>query len=203
MAQMLLVNPRKRRRKAAKKVRRVKARRRRTRAAPVARRRRRRNPIARRVHRARRRRRNPIGLNLNSVKNQVMDAAYGAGGAVVLDVALGYLPVPDSMKSGVAAPIFKGAAAIALGMVASKVVSSSIAAKMTNGALTVMLHGILRETVGKALPNVQMGGWGDYGFETDSLGYYGSGENPALDEYMPDLSSGVGEYLGDYDNVIY
>jgi len=202
MAHMLLVNPRKRRKtrgrkKASKRVRRSRAR------APTRRRRsrkvvsrRRRNPI--RMHR-RRRRRNPLGLNFNSIKSQVMDSAIGAGGAVVLDIALGYLPVPASLKTGTAAPLVKGAAAIVMGMLASKVVGSGVAHKMAGGALTVMLHGIIKRTAGTMLPSVQMGAWDD-----DGLSYYGSGENPAqIGEFLSDSNYGdndgdpMGEYLAD------
>lgn len=208
MANMLLVNPRKRRakKKTVTRKRRVKATRRRRRAAPAAtvRRRARRNPIARVARRARRRR-NPIGLNLNSVKNQVMDSAVGAAGAVVLDIAYAYLPIPATLKVGAVAPIAKAAAAIALGMVASKVVSSSVAGKMTNGALTVMLHGILRETAGKMLPAVQMGEWDS--FADGSLSYAGSGYNPeGVGEYLSAYGDGdgMGEYLsGDYDTASF
>lgn len=198
MAQMLLVNPRKRRkRRASSKARKVRVRRRR-RAAPVAVRRRKRNPSARRHRRVRARRhyrRNPIGLNLRGVQGQVMDAAVGAGGALALDIALGYLPIPENLRTGAAAPLIKGIVAIALGMVASKVIKSSTATKMTQGALTVMLHGIFRETAGRYMPTVQMGDWND-GFGIESLGYYGSGENPGVSGYLTDISapSGLSEY---------
>lgn len=203
MSQMLLVNPRKRR--ATKKRRTVRSKRkvtsrRKRRAAPVARRRRTRS-VARVV---RRRKRNPIGgVSFRGVQNQVMDAGVGAAGAIALDIALGYLPIPANFKTGMTAPLIKGAVAIGLGMALSKVVKSSTAQKMTAGALTVMLHDVMRTAVVQYAPAVKLGGFDD-GYFDDSLnlnGYYGSGYNPdAMGEYLPDISSSsMGEYLNAYD----
>jgi len=202
MANMLLVNPRKRRAK-----RRVKARTKRRASAPRKRRsarsvtsRRARNPIryARKTRRARRR--NPINLNLRSIQSQVMDAATGAAGAVALSVALGYLPIPAQFKTGTFAPVTKGAVAIGLGMLLANVVKGSTAARMTQGALTVILADVMRGLVSQFAPNITLAGdsvdyyqddaMNAYG---DGMGYTGSGFDPggAMGDYLPDISNGA------------
>lgn len=194
MANMLLVNPRKRRtkRRAKASKRRATTTRRRRRSARRVSSTRARNPI-RRIRRTRRaRRRNPINLNMRSIQGQVMDAATGAAGAVALSVALGYLPIPAQFKTGALAPVTKGAVAIGLGMLLANVVKGSTAARMTQGALTVILADVMRGLVSQFAPNVTLAG--DYGSGQD-LGYYGSGWNPAqpasaMGDYLPDISAG-------------
>lgn len=119
---------------------------------------------------------------------QVTGAIPGAVGALGLDVALGFLPIPVTWKAGIPGYLTKIVGAVALGMAAGYVVNSATAAKMTTGALTVMFHGILRELVATNLPQVPLGmylrqpGVG-------GLGYAGSGYNPGMGMYLPDISS--------------
>lgn len=188
MSQMLLVNPR-RRRRASKKRRNPSKRRRRS---PVARRkvtrRRRRNPIARRRVR-RSRRRNPI-VSARSVQGQLKTAATGAVGALALDVALAYLPLPAAISGGIIGKVAKAAGAIALGIVANKVgVSAANANRMAEGALTVQLHGIGKELLAQFAPGVALSAY----VNESGLGYTGSGWNPNFDVDNPDTMAG---YIG-------
>ena len=192
MNEILLVNPRKRR---ASKKRRSPAQKAATRKL-VARNRRRKNPAApgsrRKVTRrkarravasapARRRRykRNPT-VSRRNITGLVQTAAAGAGGAIALDVALAYLPLPAMLKSGIVGKVTKAAGAIALGVVAQKtgLVKSTTARDMTVGALTVQLAGIGRELLGQFAPGVALSAYlnEDYAGE---LGYAGSGWNPS------------------------
>lgn len=205
--EMLLVNPRKRRKKAKGRKRRAVSRRRRRSSggrrraaagyivgnAPI--RRRKLNPRRRRGKRRRsrsRRRRNPISLRgfaPTNLMGQVTGALPGAVGALGLDVALGFLPIPVNWKAGIPGYITKIVGAVGLGMLASNVVSGATAAKMTTGALTVMFHGILRELLATNFPQVPLGMYLQPGFA--GLGYAGSGYNPmqGLGLYLPDISS--------------
>ena len=222
MPQILLINPRSRkkpaRRKKVAKKRRTAAQRAATRklvalnrsrkrggskrrrrnpvAANPAKRRRRRKTTARRV--SRRRRRNPIaGVSMRSVKSQVMEAGTGALGALGLDIANGYLPIPANLKGGIVGTGVKALLAIGIGVLAAKtkLVGASTAGKMANGALTVVLHDELKKQVQNFAPGIQMGEYLDY----DALSAYsGSGYNPgyiddpdALGTYLPDLSVGM------------
>ena len=205
--EMLLVNPRKRRKKAKGQKRRSSRRRRRSSGgkrraaagyvvgnAPI--RRRKLNPRRRRRRgRSRRRsfrRRNPIsirGFMPGNLMGQVTGALPGAIGALGLDVALGFLPIPVNFKTGIPGYLTKIVGAVALGMAAGYVVNSATAAKMTTGALTVMFHGILRELVATNMPSVPLGMYLRPGMS--GLGYAGSGFNPmnGMGLYLPDISA--------------
>jgi len=214
MAQILLVNPRKRktarRKKPVAKKRRtaaqkaatrkmiaanrrrknpVRAKRRTTRKKPARRRASARRAPVRRRRRATGRGRNPA-LNMRSIQNQLMEAGTGAVGAIGLDVIQGYLPIPANLKGGIVGTGVKALLAIGMGVVASKVkiVKASTAAKMANGALTVVLHDELRKQVGNFAPGLQLGEYmGD-----DGLGYYGSGYPAGV---MNESYGGMGSYL--------
>lgn len=206
--EMLLVNPRRRRKGRAKSRRRSHKRRRKMSAKQAmffGGGRRRKNPSRRRRGRAHRRRkgyrRNPSfrlpgrGM-LGGVGSQVMGALPGAFGALGLDVLLGVLPIPATWKSGMFGYATKIAGAIGLGMLAKMVVSQHTAAQMTNGALTVMFHGILRDFVATNVPSVPLGMY--MHAPAVNLGYYGSGWNPTgdtqLGAYLPDME--VSPYSG-------
>ena len=186
MNEILLVNPRRRRRTTKKRAKK-RAKKRVTR---------RRNPVRRR-RTVRRRRRNPA-VTARSVQGQLKTASTGALGALGLDIALAYIPLPAAITGGMIGKVTKAAGAIALGVVANKLgVSAANANRMAEGALTVQLHGIGRELLGQFAPGVAMSAYvGD-----DGLGYYGSGWNPNvpdnpdymntanLGSYLPDLSA--------------
>lgn len=162
--------------------------------SPVRRRKRRRGRARRRSHA--RRRRNPSLRGVTSafkpraLQATLMNAVPGAVGALGLDVAMGFLPIPATWKAGYLGWVTKAAAAIGIGMVAQNFVKSSTAAKMTEGALSVMFYGILRNMTAQFLPSVPLG---MYMAPRVGMGYYGSGWNPDGDSnlaaYLPDISS--------------
>ena len=242
MAEILLINPRKRktarrkkpmarkkRRTAAQKratAKMIAANRRRGRGKnPVTQRRKRRKPTRGKsaVARTRRRkapvkRRRRIGnprLSMRSVQNQLVDAGTGAVGALGLDVIQGYLPIPANLKGGLVGTGVKALLAIGMGLVASniKVVRGATAAKMVNGALTVVLHDALKTQVAQFAPGIAMGEYiGD-----DGMGYYGSGYNAGvmgegyggMGSYLPEIQSmdmnmeqdGLNEYMGESEYI--
>lgn len=118
-----------------------------------------RNPARRKL---RRYRRNPIGgaLNLgNIVTGTLMPAATAATGAIALDVAFGYLPLPDMLKTGPMRHVVKGAGAIALGVVAGMVVKRETAKQFAAGAMTVVMYNAMKEVLARFAPNVAMGAY--------------------------------------------
>lgn len=220
MPEILLVNPRKRKATSRKTARRKKpvAKKRRTaaqkaatrkmiaanrrRGNPVAKRRRRvtrKKPVRRRASARRapvRRRRRRIGnprLTMRSVQNQLMDAGTGAVGALGLDVIQGYLPIPANLKVGIVGTGVKALLAIGMGVIASnvKIVRGSVANKMVNGALTVVLHDELKKQVAVFAPGLQLGE-----YMGDGLGYYGSGYPAGV---METGYGGMGSYLPELD----
>jgi hypothetical protein len=176
MSEILLVNPRKRRR--ATKKRRV------TRKRAVARRR---NPV-RRKRSVRRRRRNPR-VTARGVQAQLMTASTGALGALGLDIALAYIPLPAQFTGGMVGKVVKMAGAVALGVVAHQLGATAVNAnRMAEGALTVQLHGIGKDLMMQFAPQIALSAYMDEG-----MGYYGSGWNPGnengLNSYLTDISA--------------
>lgn len=193
--EILLVNPRKRRRRKTSTKRKTTAKR----AAPK----RRRSPVRRR-RRVTRAKRNPARRGVMGMAQQsFMPAVQGSAGAIGLDLLLGYAPLPPALQSGMARHLVKGVGAIALGGVAGMIGSKSMARNMTQGALTVALHGAAREMMQTAMPDIKLG-MTDYDMGYVSSGYvpnYGNDTPAALTDQsdMGEYLSGMGEYLSEYE----
>ena len=200
MAEMLLINPRKRR--AAKKARR----------SPVARRRvavrRRKNPVVtmaakRRMNPRRRmtsmrrrvtRRRNPIGMG-SGYMSQIRDALMGGAGAVVMDLVFGqvnnYLlasmkTVPGTVGAGDAV---KAILTVGIGHVLNKP-TRGFSKKAAAASLIVQAHGIIRSFVpstmalGYASPAYIANGTNRVGPISQGMGAYMKSGTPLLNAYM-------------------
>ena len=163
MANLLLLNPgKKRRRKMTAKQRKYFGKKRARRVSVhVAKRGRRKAVITvatnpRRRHRRRlsinpRRRRhyrtNPAPrLSVRSITGQLQDAAVGAVGSTVVDVAMGFVGprLPAALVTPTTYPIVKGAAAILLGALGNMAGLRKWSGKMAEGSLTVTLAGLIR-----------------------------------------------------------
>lgn len=158
MSQLMLVNPKKRRK--TRKTRKAKSRR--TGIAKYAH-----NPIRKKL---RRYRRNPIGRKTGMVAT-FTGGAIGAAGALAVDVAMQKLPIPDNLKTGQLAPIVKGMVGIGLGMVVSKVLKKNeLGKQLANGAVTVALYSAGRQMIG---PSIGLAGSdeGLLGYDSGLLGY--------------------------------
>lgn len=192
-AEIALINPRRRRkaRKTNSRRRRHTAKRtrshRRKHAIIVARKinpRRRHRAHAKRHHRARRR--NPR-FSVGSITRSLIPAAIGGAGAVALDIALGYVPLPDMLKTGYAKVAVQIAGAFALGMIAGKVLGKDKGHAVTAGALTVAAYSLVKTVVKQAAPTLP-GLAGDYeamrmgAYMQPSLGYTNAA--PSLGAYM-------------------
>ena len=138
-------------------------------------RRRRRNPIRRQAYRAtsaRIRRRNPVRRGI--VDTTIIPAATATMGALGLDIAWAYLPIPDTVKVGPMKYLAKAGGAIGLSYLAGMAVSKKTAETLGVGALTVVMHQAAREFISRTMPTLAMDGMGYY--PPSSMGYY----NPAL-----------------------
>lgn len=185
MAEVLLINPRKR----AKKTRRKTVRR--ANPAPAARRRvaRRRNPAPvvstlRRVIRRRRpnpitsrrvtrRRRNPIGggsgINAKSIVSMLKESVIGGAGAVAVDLLMakvgGYLPA--SMRITDTKPSVGHAVKALLTVVAGKMLKKptrGLSEKMAQGALTVQMNQLITGMLPASMTGVaSVGYWNPAG----------------------------------------
>lgn len=201
-AQLLLLNPRRRKRRA-NPGRKRRARRRNPLpllgANPRRRHRRRRNPFPllganpRRRRRSRmtnpRRRRNPSTRGMFAgVTTLVTTAAKQAVGAIGVDLAMGQIAprLPATLLTPNVYPIVKGAAAVGLGMLVTKFLPGDFGRKMAEGSLTITLYSVLRGFMPDTVP----------------LGYISSGYIPrqgarGLGEYV----SGLGETPMERENA--
>ena len=188
--EVLLVNPRRRRRAptrrrprrktAARRRPATKRRRRRNPIGPYARNgmgmyvsnpngaRRRRRPVRRRA--TVRRRRNPAGrMTMRRVMNDLLLPSATAGaGALALDILWGFVPVPPEIKTGPMRHVAKGLGAIVLGQIVGMVGTRKMGDTMAMGALTVVFHSAFREMTAQFMPQV-------------NLGYYSPGANAGYD----------------------
>lgn len=127
---------------------------------------------------ARKTRRRSGGTGIQKIlKDSVMPAVIGGGGAVALDVALAMLPLPPAFKMGPGKLLVKGGAAIAGGMALSTMVDKKVGNAFLVGALTLLAADITKMMVGRAFPAL-------------SLGYYdGDGMDDGMNEYMSEYMS--------------
>jgi len=208
MSQLMLVNPKRRKRRAKRTP---------TMGytvgnAPIRRRKlnpkRRRRAVARKsVRRVRRRSRANPKFSIRSIQRQaLMPAAIGGVGALALDVAFGMLPIPAQFKTGAMGSVAKLAGAIVLGKIAGKVAGARVGEAVTVGAVTIQAYNLVKGFAQKAMPSLPMGEYlsGMYG-PNPGLGYtnaaiYG-GSQPILPysgNDAGDAPMNVGEYLSDY-----
>jgi len=172
---------------------------RRTRKAPSARlvRRRKANTVRGYFPNPAKRRRyaqNPIGLSVKGVGAMSMTALQGAGGALVVNTALNYVPyLPASLTSGNGKYLTRAAAAIALGTFGNKVLPRGVAQNMAVGALTVALHDLILGLAATAMPTMKLGDVGDYD----------TGVSEYVSEYVPELGdmSGVTNFDDAYSPI--
>ncbi len=227
MAELLLLNPRKRTRKARKTSTRKRRRNPIASMSAVSRRRRRRNPIAA-VSRRRTRRRNPIalrragsrrrrnpiggGLSVKNITRTLMDAAVMGAGAVGVDMAYAQInrmlpatmqPVPGQLGVGDAV---KAVITAALGALLNKP-TKGIAAKAALGSLTVQARDAAAKLLTRA--GVPMAGVSGMGYYTPGAVINKSarvGPNRSITQgvgaYLPPgrtpLLNGVGQRVGAY-----
>ncbi len=160
------------------------------------------------------RRRNPSARGV--INQLVMPAAMQAGGAIALDVVMGYGQgyLPVQLSTGPGKALVKGVAAIAIGMVAGKLGKRKLGNDMARGALTVTLHDLFRSTLEQNAPQIPLGDM-DSG-DMDMLGmsiHDQWGGNP-MGAYLPAGAqpqgvapqvdaSGMGAYVSGYDDTSY
>lgn len=179
MAEMLLINPRRRktRRTAVKRNPIAQAR---AVARPA---RRRRNParaMARRVMR----RRNPIGMTSGMMK-MIQDAFIGGAGSIAVDLAQGqinkFLPATLQTRPGTVGlgDGVKAVMTVVLGRALNRT-TRGLSMKMASGALTVQSAGIMKTLLGPMLGA--------------QLGYYTPGMVTNMNNRVGPIRNGVGAY---------
>jgi len=172
MPSLMMVNPK--RRKATRKKRRTTA---------VARR--------RTTHR---RRRNPI--RSTGMMATLQNAAVGASGALVVDVAMSKLPLPANLKTGPALPAVKGGVSLLVGMLVGKILKkASLGKQLAEGGLTVAIHDMAKPMLSNVIPGGLAGSDDLMGY--DLMGYEDTMSNDmgGYDEF--DDMSGIDDFEGE------
>jgi len=218
MSTLMLVNPRRKRRASTKK-RRTRSTHRRTRVTalrhnPRYKTRRRwstkRRSVGTHVARMRRnprRSRRSSSARAMSVKgflnHTLMPATVGAGGGLLLNLALGYLPLPTALNSNFVKPIVGLAGAAAIGMIGSKVAGRRAGEQMAAGAAVVVIYGVLKNIINTAAPSLPLSdyntmGWTNPGLPVGySMGEYVGRAAPAAGGgVVQPMPQSMGEYVG-------
>jgi len=134
--------------------------------------------------------------------NTLMPSVVGGAGALALDVVVGVLPLPDTLKTGPMAPLVKIAGAVGLGMLGSKMISRRVGEQIAAGAITVQLYNFAKAQLiklgGGKIPGLSMypdGYLSEYvsgsGGYDPALGYTDSGIQVGVDNSMAGYESGV------------
>lgn len=130
------------------------------------------------------------------MQHTLMPSVMGAAGALGINMAIGFLPLPPMMKTGPMRTLTTIVGAAAIGAVASNFVKRETAQQAVAGAITISLYNLL---VGYMPANIQAMTVGENDatiHEYPSIGYAGAG-------YTVDgntgayVDSGVGLYVGD------
>lgn len=215
MAELLLVNPRKRRKTRASNPRK----RRRARTSNPRRRRhvarranpRRRRHVARRAnpHYRRRHRRNPSFRGISSgIAPTLKAGAIGAAGALGLDLLWGYGAkyLPASLATGMAASAAKLLGSVLIGVIGNKLLRGKGQA-MAVGAATVAIHEIAKAQLASAMPSLPLGLYtpmGAYlGVGTNAMGYRNNLATPNLRTGLGSLDLTAHVTPGDYNDGIF
>lgn len=140
----------------------------------------------RRARRAKRRRHlfgNPRMSLRGIVRETLIPAGIGAGGAVLTDVAYAYATpyLPAALTSGMLPVLVKLGVALGVGLAAGKIAGRKVGASVTLGGVTVVAYGALKGTLATALPTVP----GLSGFQ-DFVDYSveGTGARGGMGAYM-------------------
>jgi hypothetical protein len=138
-------------------------------------RRRRRAATAKRVS-VRRYRRNPTGLagGRGSLRFMALvgPAAGIAMGAVGVELAMGYLPLPASLTTGPVRYLTKGALAVVVGMGISKFANRKAGEAFALGGLVIAFHDALKSGIINFMPTAKFGAYVPRG----GMGYYSPGQ---------------------------
>ena len=100
----------------------------------------------------------------------VVPASQAAAGAIFLDFAWGFVPLPVEMKTGPMRHVVKGLGAIVIGNVVGQMFNRRLGDNMALGALTVTFHAAFKELITQMAPQIG-----------SQLAYYSAGADAGAD----------------------
>lgn len=166
----------------------------------------RRNSLPLRARRRRTYKRNPIGGI--SLKNFLIPAMGVGGGAVLAEIAMGYLPIPANLKTGVARHVTKGVVGIGAGMLVGKVFKMKrLGNAIALGAVVIATHDAIKEAIASRMPSIPMGMYrAPIRSSFAGMGYFNPGQViPQLGQYVQPIASsfeGAGVTGGETDFAV-
>jgi hypothetical protein len=120
-----------------------------------ARGRRRSNPVfASRRRSSAHRRRNPISMA--GLMPMVIGGATGAAGAIAADLAIGYLPLPAMLQSGILRQVTRLGVVIGLGAAVGKFASRQIGEHLAVGGATAVLYDMIKGLLVSQFPTLPL-----------------------------------------------
>lgn len=142
-----------------------------------------------------RRRRNPIGRKVNLMDMSITatkNGAIGSLGAIAGSLAGNYLPVPAQFKSGPMKIAAEAMIAIGVGFGVSKFVDKQTGILMAQGGVTVALHETMKGQLSAMIPQLNLSGFDEYDtlLGDDLLGMDDDYDDEFMDnEFIDDLSA--------------
>ncbi len=124
------------------------------------------------------RRREPVGLLGGLWDDTLRPAAVGTAGAMMMELGVGYLPLPEVLKSGVGGFAVKALIAVGMGLGAKAAGFERAGAELAVGALTVAAATQAKDLAAVHMPDLRLG----------SMGYF----SPAMVE-----QGGMGMFVED------
>lgn len=116
-------------------------------------------------------RRNPLSVGHGKGSFDILTMFFPAvmvgGGAVVAEVAMGYLPIPDNFKTGNLRYVTKMGISVAVGWAVSKFANKSMGEAIALGGVAITAHDLIKAQLIKAMPTLAFGG--------RAMGYYNPG----------------------------
>lgn len=155
----------------------------------------------RRASTKRRFRRNPSGRKMLGGLGQLLMPAAGVGaGAVISEMFMGYLPIPQAWKSGVMRQVTKGAVGLALGYAIMKFLKQrKLGLYVMAGAVAIAVHDGIKEVITARLPGpAGRGAFGQYvtplpsQFGGRGMGYVNPALTSRFGQYVEPLPSQFG-----------
>ena len=212
MPSLMIVNPKRRKRKASPKRRTRKVATVTVKANPVRRRRKsatRAVPVARRARRSakttyRRIRRSVSSGRTGNFLAPLMGAVPGAVGAVAVNLIMSKLPLPAMLTTGPVKHVARVGVILGLGFLANKATRNPMVGQAIQGALTVSVYESIKELMaGVGMPLGEEMGMG----QDNDLSYYspastidGYIDNPAMGDYIDNAGyadDGLSRYVSE------
>lgn len=127
------------------------------------------NPRRRRHHYSR----NPSNFSLDTITAEFGPAVIGAGGALIVDWVFGNIPLPATLTTGLMLPVTRILVAVGIGAAAGMIAGKATGEKVAVGALVVTSYSIIKNFLVTNVPQITLARFTPPGQRLRGLGYVG------------------------------